>query len=182
MSDTKNEAAWEQLFLKYKIPQVIAKRGSFEITSKEINEFREARLMTKFDHRKNLPSIFKKEKLSILPITRGSYLIAEFEAYKDFEEMDGEIIKVPFPAHIQTIDFENITSESTALNCAYVAGILADFIEDEKLLPTVSGRMSSETFDFCIKTYSGSPLQVNVTNSQIEIDGGYEGLETLALI
>lgn len=60
MSDTKNEAAWEQLFLKYKIPQVIAKTGSFEITSKEINEFREARLMTKFDHRKNLPSIFKK--------------------------------------------------------------------------------------------------------------------------
>lgn len=182
MSDTKNEAAWEQLFLKYKIPQVIAKTGSFEITSKEINEFREARLMTKFDHRKNLPSIFKKEKLSILPITRGSYLIAEFEAYKDCEEMDGEIIKVPFPTHIQTIDFENITSESTALNCAYVAGILADFIEDEKLLPTVSGRMSSETFDFCIKTYSGSDIQVNVTNSQIEIDGGYEGVETLALI
>lgn len=182
MSDTKNEAAWMRLFEKHKILEKIEKHGMFEITSRQINEFREARLMTKFDYRKNLPEVFKKNKLAILPITRGSYLISQFEAYKDFEETDNEIIKVPFPSNIESIDYENITSESTALNCAYVSGILADFIEDEEILPTVSGRMSSEAFNFLIKTHSGSDVRVNVINSQIEIDGGYEGVETFSLI
>ncbi|WP_031517576.1 type II restriction enzyme [Desulfofalx alkaliphila] len=182
MSDTKNEVAWKELFEKYKILGKIEKHGIFTISSREINEFREARLMTKFDHRKNLPEIFKKNRLSILPVTRGSYLISQFDAYKDFEETESEIIKVPFPTHIESIDFENITSESAALNCAYVSGILADFIEDEGILPTVSGRMSSESFDFKIKTFPGVNVRVEVVNSQIEIDGGYEGLETLSLI
>lgn len=182
MSDTKNEIAWRKLFEKYRILENIEKYGAFEITSNQINEFREARLMTKFDHRKNLPTIFLKNNLSILPVTRGNYLISHFEAYKDFEDVETEIYKVPFPNYIESIDFENITSESAALNCAYAAGILADFIEDEAILPTVSGRMSSDVFDFMIKTYSGSDIRVNVDNSQIEIDGGYEGIETLSLI
>lgn len=182
MSDTKNEVAWNQLFEKYSILEEIERYGMFEFTSNQINEFREARLMTKFDHRKNLPEIFKKHKLAILPITRGSYLISQFEAYKDFEEKNTEIIKVPFPIFIESIDYENITSESAALNCAYVSGILADFVKDKELIPTVSGRMSSDIFNFLIKTHSGTDVRVNVNNSQIEIDGGFEGLETLSLI
>jgi len=138
--------------------------------------------MTKFDHRKNLPDIFKKNNLSILPVTRGSYLIAQFDAYQDFEEKETEIIKVSFPSYIESIDYENITSEAMALSCAYVSGIIADFVEDEEVVPTVAGRMSSEAFDFYINTYAGSAFQVNVINSQIEIDGGFEGLETLSLI
>ncbi len=153
MSDTKNETAWKQLFEKYAILEKIEKHAVFEIASRQINEFREARLMTKFDHRKNLPEIFETNKLSILPVTRGSYLISHFEAYKDFEKTESKIIKVPFPTHIESIDFENITSESAALNCAYVSGILADFIEDEEILPTISGRMSSESFNFKIMTF-----------------------------
>lgn len=182
MSKTKNDIAWERLFEKYKILENIERDGIFEISASQINEFREARLMTKFDHRKNLPGIFKKYKLSILPITRGSYVLSQFRAYKDFDEKDIEIIKVSFPTHIESIDFENITSEATALNCAYVSGILADFIEDDEILPTVSGRMSSENFDFFIQTYLETSVLVSVSNSQVEIDGGYEGLKTLSLI
>src|SRR5690554_5827738 len=103
MSDSKNEAAWKRLFEKHKILEKIEKYGVFEITSSQINEFREARLMTKFDHRKNLPEIFKKNHLSILPVTRGSYLVSRFETYKDFEEKETEITKVPFPTYIESI-------------------------------------------------------------------------------
>lgn len=54
---------------------------------------------------------------------------------------------------------------------------------DEALLPTVSGRMSSNTFDFQIKNaINGRLLPISVTNSQVEIDGGYEGLDSLAII
>ena len=126
MSNSKNEAAWKRLFEKHEILEKIKKYGVFEISSSEINRLREARLMTKFDHRKNLPKIFKKNYLSILLVTGGSYLISQFKAYKDFEEKETEITKVPFPSHIESIDYENITSESAALNCAYVSGILAD--------------------------------------------------------
>lgn len=182
MIDTKNEVAWIQIFEKYEIVEKIEQHGMFEIASSQINEFREARLMTKFDHSNNLPKIFKENNLSILPVTRGSYKISQFKAYKDFEEKETKIIKFPFPQYIESIDYENITSEAAALSCAYVSGIIADFVEDEKVIPTVAGRMSSEIFNFYINTYTGSAFQVNVTNSQIEIDGGFEGLETLSLI
>ncbi len=182
MIGTKNEVAWIQIFEKYKIIEKIEQHGMFEIASSQINEFREARLMTKFDYSNNLPEIFKRNNLSILPVTRGSYIISQFKTYKDFEEKETEIIRVPFPQYIESIDYENLTSEAAALSCAYVSGIIADFIEDEEVVPTVAGRMSSETFNFYINTYTGSAFQVNVTNSQIEIDGGFEGLETLSLI
>lgn len=183
MTNTKNGQAWEKLFSKYKIINNIDINGSFEINSSQINEFREARLMTKFDHKKNLPKLFQDNKLSILPITRGSYLISQFDAYKNFENINTDVIKISFPSHIESIDFENITSEATALNCAYVSGMLADFMEDEEILPTVSGRMSSDSFEFdIINSKTRNKSKISVINSQIEIDGGYEGLETLALI
>lgn len=180
---TKNDKAWSCLFSKYKIPDRVNCEGFFEITARQINEFREARLMTKFDHRVNLPRLFSEHNLAILPVTRGSYVISQFDAYKEFEPIDDAVAKVPFPEHIQSIDHENITSEATALNCAYVSGILADFLEDDNLLPTVSGRMSSGSFSFLIRNRSkNSDFNVEVTNSQIEIDGGFEGTRQLAVI
>ena len=137
----KNQKAWEKLFEKYNILQRIEQDGFFEITATQINEFREARLMTKFDHKVNLPEIFYKNNLSVLPISRGSYIISHFEAYKDFEELNTDIIPVSFPSHIESIDYQNITSEATAINTAFISGILGDFIGDNEILPTVSGRM-----------------------------------------
>jgi len=180
---TKNDIEWSKLFAKYKILEHIDSNGFFEITSAQINEFREARLMTKFDHSINLPKLFIDNKLAILPITRGSYIISRFEAYKKFEQINEDVIKATFPEYIESIDYENITSEATAINCAYISNILSDFLGEEKLLPTVSGRMSSENFSFRIRNiFSNSDLTINVSNSQIEIDGGFEGVRQLCLI
>lgn len=183
MSDTKNDKAWKNLFYKYNIIDNIEKNGVFEITSEQINEFREARLMTKFDHKSHLPKLFTKNKLSILPITRGSYTISKFDAYKDFEELNTEITRVHFPEYIESIDYENITSEATALNCAYASLIISDFMDEGGVIPAVSGRMSSLSFEFTIdKIKSNESILIKVTNSQIEIDGGFEGYESLAII
>lgn len=180
---TKNDKAWEKLFDKYQILENVERNNCFEITSAQINEFREARLMTKFDHRVNLPKLFGENNLAILPVTRGSYIISKFEAYKEFQELDHQIYKASFPEHIESIDYQNITSEATAINCAFISNIFADFFEDEELLPTVSGRMSSNTFSFYIRNIAtNSDFPVNVTNSQIEIDGGYEGLQSLSIV
>ena len=179
----KNDVAWEKIFDKYDILNEIEKNGKFEISAKDINKFREARLMTKFDHKANLPKIFADNKLSILPISRGSYVISKFEAYSKFENINQEIVKARFPDYITSIDYDNITSEATAINCAYVSGIIYDFVQDEQLVPTVSGRMSSNNFSFNIKNnLLEKDMLVEVENSQIEIDGGYEGINSLCLI
>lgn len=181
MSDSKNDNAWEKIFDKYKILEGIKNNNQFVITSKQINEFREARLMTKFDYRSQLPSLFLENTLSILPISRGSYIISDFEMFESFDDNEIDVIKMDFPAYLESIDYKNITSESTALNCAYVSGILQHFIEDQELQPTVSGRMSSLSFSFDINS-KNFLLNVKVENSQIEVDGGYEGGNSLSLI
>ena len=180
----KNEF-WEQIFTKYNILEQIEKNGRYEITSSAINEFKEARLMTKFDNASQLPDIFAENDLSILPISRGSYIISPMEIFSKFPEIkhNEEICYVRFPEHIQSLSSKNITSEALALNCAYISGIFNDFIEDEDLVPTINGRMSSSLFDFNVKNSKSSQLMpISVKNAQIEIDAGYEGIETLSLI
>ena len=181
--NTKNDEAWAHLFSKYRILDKINCEECFHITAGQINEFREARLMTKFDHRVNLPEIFYRNNLAILPTARGSYVISHFEAYENLSPIDDGIVAVSFPDYIESIDHENITSEAIALSCAYLSGILADFLEDDNLFPTVSGRMGSGNFSFFIERQSGKrDFKVEVNKAQIEIDGGFEGLKQLALI
>ena len=74
-----NKEAWEKIFEKYNILEKIEEQGFFKISSKEINEYREARLMTKFDNSESIPEILSKNKLSILPISSNSYMIAKFD-------------------------------------------------------------------------------------------------------
>lgn len=181
MSSSKNNIAWNKLFEKHKIFETIKTKGFYEIKASTINEFREARLMTKFDFKSQLPKAFTNNNLSILPISRGSYVISDIVTFHDFENNEIETTKIDFPNYFESIDFNNITSESAALNCAYVSGIIQDFVQDEELKPTVNGRMSSSAFVFNIDSKS-SLLEINVNNSQLEIDGGYEGLESLSLI
>jgi hypothetical protein len=177
-----NDAAWEQLFEKYDILNRIDANGQFQISAAQIKEFREPRLMAKFDHTVNLPKIFLDNQLAILPITRGDYVISHFDAYHKFEDNNAPIRRASLPTYIQSLDSNNIPSESTALNCAVAAGIVAEFLQDEDLVSTVSGRMGSGTFNFNItNTKNNSPRQVQVNNSQIEIDAAYEGVRGLAL-
>lgn len=182
---TTNKEAWQLLFDKYNILEKINQNGYFKITSKQINEFREARLMTKFDNSANLPELFKNNNLAILPITSNSYMIARFQTYKKFEETeDEEIIKISFPEYIQSLDYNNITSEALAINCAYITQILEDFLDEEDLVPTISGKMGSGNFEFKINKNENEAEYINVSvqNSRIEIDGGFEGINSLALV
>lgn len=181
MTKSKNDIAWEKIFEKYRILDRLANNDRVSISSMEINEFREARLMTKFDHRSQLPELFVEHKLSILPTSRGTYEIGTFETFCDFNKEDVEIVTVNFPTFLESIDYKDVTSESTAINCAFISEILHDFTGEEKLFPTVSGRMSSSSFDFAINSKQET-FRISVENSQVEIDGGFEGDNSLNLI
>ena len=181
MSNSKNDIAWGKIFEKYKIIDAILLNGSLPITSNQINEFREARLMTKFDHKSQLPKLFSDHKLSILPTSRGGYIIGNFQTFQTFNDDDVAITRIPFPTYLQSLDYKDITSEATAINCAFVTGILSDFTAEKNLYPTVSGRMSSSSFSFNVDSANGL-FEINVGNAQVEIDGGYEGDFSLNLI
>lgn len=180
---TQNDRAWEALFKKYDILSQVKLYGKFIISASQIKEYREPRLMAKFDHNVNLPQIFAKNNLAILPISRRDYVISHFEAYQQFEILDKSITKASLPANLQSFDVNNIPSETIAINCALASGILSDFLEEDVLYSTVSGRMGSGKFEFNIQnSYTKSPTLVSVNNSQIEIDAAFEGIYSLSLI
>ena len=138
-----NDKYWELLFKKYDILNHIYREGQYAISARQIKEFREPRLMTKFDHSVNLPKIFVDNGLSILPISKGDYIISHFKAYHELEDSSvASISYASLPSYIQSLDVNNISSEEIALNCAAASGILADFLDDEELVPTVSDQES----------------------------------------
>lgn len=181
MSESKNDIAWNKIFKKHSIVKQVLADGFFSIRSTEINEFREARLMTKFDHRSQLPKLFVENDLSILPTSRGDYIIGTFDTFHNFTEANVEIDRVEFPILLESLNHRDITSETTAINCAFVSKILHKFTEESVLYSTVNGRMSSSSFKFNINSKK-KYFEISVENSQIEIDGGYEGDNSLILI
>ncbi|MGV4530377.1 type II restriction enzyme [Ornithobacterium rhinotracheale] len=178
---TKLDCYWGQIFEEYSIIEKVQKNEFALIEASEINKYREARLMTKFDHKSQLPQLFLDNKLSILPVSRKSYIIGGFKTFEEFDQSETNVYNVQFPNFLESIDPENITSEAIAINCAFVSKIFNDFLDEGYLYPTVNGRMSSSSFSFDIECGEGL-FPVKVNNSQIEIDGGYEGENFLALI
>ncbi|MFW5846966.1 MAG: type II restriction enzyme [Nanoarchaeota archaeon] len=181
----KVDKQWENIFEDYPILQEIERKGLYHITSTEINNYREARLMTKFDHRDNLPYIFSENNLRILPITRGEYVIGNFEVYQDID-LDYDNLnfqEVSFPNWIESINPKNLYSETAALKGAFISGIINDITERDKIISTVGGRMSTKSFDFNINSVQNKNTQkIKVKNSQCEIDGGYETEDKFILI
>ena len=120
-AESKNDSAWQLLFDKYSILDWVEKQGFYKISASQIKEFREPRLMAKFDHTINLPKLFKQNNLAILPVTRGDYVISKFNAYHKFETLSDEIVRVNIPSYIQSLSVDSITSEAVALNCAFIS-------------------------------------------------------------
>lgn len=180
-NESLNQKAWTKLFATHDILQVINAQGSISLSADQIKAVREPRLMTKFDHSYQLPKIFSENGISILPTSRGGYELGKFEIFSPWsEELDSELTYVNFPTHFESLDFDNITSESTAISCAFVAEIFDDFLQ-AKMIPTISGRMGSNRFDFNIKA-NGINHNLTVDRAQIEIDGGFEAENFFALV
>lgn len=176
---------WELIFDRYNIDKELSKDGLFYITADQIREFKEPRLMTKFDTRESLPKVFGG-RLGILPVTRGRYVIGEFDLYEDFPELRTDIKRIgaaKFPDYFETVDLNDIRSEAGAINVMGITGILGDFLGEEGLCQTVSGRMSSGLFSFQVRGKNrGIYHDITVNNSQIEIDGGFENRNIFTVI
>lgn len=173
-----NNEAWLKIFSDYNILGQIKNDGFFVISSSQIKQYKEPRLMAKIDHKINLPEIFRENHLSILPISRSKYIIGYFTIHYPVA-YNRNLYKIHFEipesiAILETINEQDLFSESAALNFAFISGIINDLFE-EKFVYSVSGRMSTKDFNFNIKdSQNDNFYQIEVCNSQCEIDGGFE--------
>lgn len=176
------EQSWEVLFDRHQILDKVNQDGSFQISSTEINTVKEARLMAKFDQSSQLPHVFKDNKLSIVPITRGEYIIGPFATHTPVVYADVKPKYVTIPK-LETIDYTNLYSESSALLFAYNSGIIADIMNSSSIHFTVNGRMSSGSFKYDINNLRNPNIRntIQVLNSQIEIDAGYESADMFCI-
>lgn len=194
---------WELLFDRYEISKKVSESGSFLITADQIREYKEPRLMTKFDTRESLPRCFG-QKLGILPVTRGSYVIGDFDLYRELPDLAGSergsrpITHFSLPSQYETVDIAEIRSEAAAIHVLALTGMLDDFLGEKNFRQTVSGRMASGRFEFMVnsrnpedfygrKTIFGEPVlsgrtKITVNNSQLEIDGGFESEQSFAIL
>jgi len=132
--------------------------------------------MTKVDFRENLPSVMSNDGLSILAIKNGLYRIAKNDPFIDInEKITTKIINIPTPKDIISINPFNIKSESGALDIAYISKMCEHTFEEESHL-SIRGRLRGQ-LDFNI---GSTPY--NIDGVQIEVDGGYEGLNNIHLI
>ena len=171
---------WTEIFEKYDIVNRISSEGHFFISADQIKQYKEPRLMTKFDHSISRPEIFRKHNYSILPVDNGQYVIGQFDLYQKLTKNEIVPKRVSIPEFIESIDPENIYSESNALNVAMLSGMLEDLI-GEDLYETVTGRMRSSAFDFIVKS-GESEESIKVEKPQIEVDGGYESQSKLIMV
>lgn len=170
------EEAWRALLNKYNIIQEVRQNGLFYITASQINEYKEARLMAKWDSAESLPNSLKSNQLNILPISRNAYVISDFILYKELPELTEKVEQM---AQVQlgeyeSIDINNITSEANAVNVLLLSGILDDFLETSDTVATFNGRMGTGCFNFEVDTYRNIKRKITVNNAQCEIDGGFE--------
>lgn len=183
---SKFNDAWDEIFRKYELLSEIDHNGFCDISAEAIKAVSEPRLLTKQDHRSNRPLIFQNNDLNILPLSRSMFRISRVEVFHDFEnswnDASDNIVYVD-PCNVDSIDFNNITSEAIAIRSLACTKMLNDFLGEERLWDTVGGRMRSGNFIFNAKNLRDCNTSViSVHNAQIEIDGGYESPHSLCLI
>lgn len=180
------ESAWKTIFKDFDIITKVRNIGHFDITSPELNPYFESRLLCKIDFREKLPSSFKNNELSILALSNGIYRIAPTDPFFkiDISKLNTIPIRnMTLPSWIETIDPENITSESQALDAAAASGILERFTGKKAVL-TVRGRKYCSPFVLKLPSANspGTFVEYPISGVQIEIDGGYEDASSLILI
>ena len=108
--------AWKAIIEKYHVLEEVEKNGYFLIKASQIKEFREPRLMAKWDSTDSLPEVLRKNRINILPDSRSSYVLGDFILYQKIPELDEPVTRmkqVELPDY-ETIDINNISSEANA--------------------------------------------------------------------
>ena len=183
MVEGKTDKAWERILQDNpQILKAIQKDGLYAIESSTIKEYREPRLMTKFDTSANVAKPLKDYGIDVLPNTRHSYVLGRFDLYEPFPDVaDIRPIPISLP-DFETLRIGSLTSEANAINALIACGALMEFLNEEWLIETFNGRMGTDDFSFDIETANGNYLPIDVHSAQLEIDGGFESDRSVVIM
>jgi hypothetical protein len=186
---TQNDEAWEKIFEHLRLMPEIERDGFVYISADDIkkaSDKREPRLLAKQDTRNSRPEVFRQNKLSILPVENGKYIIFRDESVRTYYPLDKILSEVPAEEYqptkdyreYQSLDMRNLSSESQAIDFANLISLLKTFTGEKELNLTIRGRLRSEKFPV---TIPGSHHMAEVDGVQIEVDAGFESPDKIYL-
>ena len=182
---TQNDLAWEKILEQSpEIRRAIEERAYFDIAAETIKDHREPRLACKIDFREQTPQPLRELHSSVLALSNSRYRIARTDPFIAVApRLEVEPQRCPLPKHIRVLSPDHITSESKALDAAFVSGILNDLTQD-KLSLVLRGREYCSSFEFSLPDQQNPSRHVDypVNGVQVEVDGGYEGKDGIYLI
>ncbi len=148
------------------------------ITADEVRRLSgcEPRLMMKFDHSHLLPAKLRDHGRFILPLRNGLYAILAGTGYHH-PEICPEPVDFPRQTQFRLNTTETGISEMQHLDMAFNSGLLAEFLEEPLLYPTIRGRKRSPQFHFRC-----GDQELDVQGVQVEIDGGFEGRNSVTVV
>jgi hypothetical protein len=184
---TQNDEAWEKIFERLHLLPEIEQHGFVYVSADDIkaaSDKREPRLLAKQDTKNSRPDVFKQNKLSILPVENGKYIIFLDESTRTYYPLDKIIAEIPAEEYrpgkdyrqYQSLDIRNLSSESQAIDFANLVSLLKTFTNEEELNLTIRGRQRSEKF---LVVIPGSHHRAEIDGVQIEVDAGYESPEKI---
>jgi hypothetical protein len=184
---TQNDEAWGKIFERLHLLPEIEQHGFVYVSADDIkaaSDKREPRLLAKQDTKNSRPEVFKQNKLSILPVENGKYIIFRDESVKTYYPLEKILAEVPAEEYqptkdyreYQSLDVRNLSSESQAIDFANLVSLLKTFTNEKELNLTIRGRQRSEKFRVAIP---GNRHTAEVEGVQIEVDAGYESPEKI---
>lgn len=184
-TNTIQNQKWTEIFCDYDVINKIEQEGIFTISADEINKYKEARLMTKWDSNAAQPEILRRNNINILPTGFGKYILGKFNIFQDITTSINNIIHFDISKLIkyESINFKEISSESQATNILQISGILDHFLNSNNTIGTFNGRERTHQFTFNIKSEINNQIvTIDVNKAQIEIDGGFENDENVVIL
>lgn len=180
---SENDIAWQAAIHDLNLDQLVQISGFARISADQLNRYRQARLMVKFDHESQLPGSLKTRGWTIFSVSNSEYLIGPFKLFQQLPSpapgLEAEYRRPRLD--LDTLAPDDIASESDALLLAHASGILDEFIGESTTLTTF-GRRRSEAFEFTIENSQTTSTNVSVSGTQIEIDAGFEGENTFTVV
>jgi len=178
--------SWKKIFKDNKILEHDFSKSPFYLSAKDIKKSvqgfkktaeKEVRILCKMDSRESVPDIMKKNKLFLLPVKNGEYVLVRGEGYVDIPDIKSKAV-----TYNTKLDFALVTSkigdsEMQHLDFAYASSLIRTFMDDPTLVLTIRGRKYTPEFKFKVKTHN-----LKVKSVQTEVDAGYEGKEKIVLI
>ena len=180
--DNKNSIAWQTICDALNIPEIVDIEGEYHIESTTMKKLsnREARHLGKIDNSSQLPEVFRKNKLNILPESRRSYVIGHFNLFENLDYENVKVIHAPIIRKFDTLSMGGrFTHETSAITATFNCGIL-DKIAGNPSPPLSlarSGRSSTGIWDFRVNNTT-----IHVRNAQLEMDGVFESEDNIVNI